>query len=61
MQDTVQPAISARHSACNTQVLDRVQVSQNSLLLQPDKYLQISKLYSQTMVSFVFRPNGREM
>ena len=60
MQDAVQPAISARQSACNTQVLDHVQVSHNPLLLQPNKYLQISKWYSQTMVSFVFRQNGRE-
>lgn len=61
MQDATQPVISARHSACNTQTPDRVQVSHNSPLLQSNKYLQISKWYSQTMASFVFRQNGREV
>lgn len=57
----MQPAISARHSACNTQRLEHVPVSRNPPLPQPSKYLQISKWYSCTVVSFVFRQNGRHM
>lgn len=37
MQDAMQPAISARHSACNTQRLEHVPVSRNPPLPQPSQ------------------------
>lgn len=57
----MQPSISVRHNACNNQRLEHVPVSQNYPCPQPNKYLQISKLYSYAMASFAFRHIGRRI